>query len=61
MAKGKFDHQMSQEEREEESRKYIESQEPIVQEAPVMLNQHGQNVEAPKASAPKEVAPKAGK
>jgi hypothetical protein len=40
--------EMTQEEREEESRKYIEGQKPIRREQPAELNKLGDNVPEPK-------------
>lgn len=44
MAKEKTHNDMTQEEREQEARDYVESQEPMVPEQPVVLNEFGQHV-----------------
>ncbi len=44
---------MTQEEREEEARDYVESQKPVVPEDATTLNEFGHNVPEPKAAPAK--------
>jgi hypothetical protein len=55
VSKEKLHNDMSQEEREKEARKYVESQSPVVPEPIVTLNKFGEHVpeEAPKKESSK--------